>query len=191
MHVSSTSTAKMHEWNIGVFAEGSASIDTSGLVTSDKGTVGVLAGQQGTVNIESLGMWQTKELNVGQSGIGYVYVRDRGTLKVDGAAILGHNAHSRGVLNLIGAESKLQLGATGSLTIGDQGAGGFCAYLRGPVSRRPVTSRWAGSRKVPALSPWRAPTQNGQSAANSPSATKATASWKSPTGARRPPAAPR
>ena len=38
-------------------------------------------------------------------------------------AILGHNANSRGVLNLIGTDALLDLGSTGSLTIGKNGAG--------------------------------------------------------------------
>ena len=84
MLVSAMSTAAMKDFNIGVHATGSSvSIGTS--VTSEKGTIGVVSNSEGTVNLETKGTWQTKDLNVGEDGTGYVFVRTESTLKVDGA----------------------------------------------------------------------------------------------------------
>lgn len=123
MVVADGSFAFMREFNVGVFAKGSVNITNAATVTSDAGALGVISGNEGTVNIETRGTWNTKALTIGQDGTGFVFVRDQSTLKVDGDAILGHHLNSHGFLNLIGPDAKLQLGASGTLTIGDEGAG--------------------------------------------------------------------
>jgi fibronectin-binding autotransporter adhesin len=109
--------------SVGVTNFGNVAIDSDGKATTQTGEIGVLADKQGTVNIEDGGIWDTKDLTVGQNGIGYVYVRNDGTLKITGMGVLGKSQGSRGVLNLIGADAHLDLGASGSLVIGDEGVG--------------------------------------------------------------------
>lgn len=61
--------------------------------------------------------------NVGDRGTGEVSIRNGGKLHVNGLGVLGNYEDSKGVLNLVGAESQLTFGTGGSLIIGDEGAG--------------------------------------------------------------------
>jgi T5SS/PEP-CTERM-associated repeat protein len=118
----SSSQAASKLLNVGTAARGSVGINNgSKLTTTTEGKVGILAGKEGTVDIQGGGEWQVKDLTVGENGTGYIFVRDDGTLRVTGSATLGKLSGSRGVLNLIGQDSHLI--TTQQFIIGDRGAG--------------------------------------------------------------------
>lgn len=123
MHVADHAEVRLDDLQVGVRAQGDVAIDTFGKVTTNKATVGAIVGMEGSVNIQDDGRWDTTDITVGDSGTGRIYVRQKGTLKINGEGILGKEVKGTGILNLIGSMAKLELGASGSLKIGDKGTG--------------------------------------------------------------------
>ncbi|HEV3415583.1 MAG TPA: hypothetical protein VG056_02165, partial [Pirellulales bacterium] len=121
--VTQMSTLTSNLLNIGVAERGTMTVDQGGRVFSQSGVLGVLAGMEGNVTLSDDALWQTNDLTVGENGTGYVYIYDQATLHIDGQGILGNAPGSRGVLNLIGPDTKLELGPSGTLTIGEEGDG--------------------------------------------------------------------
>lgn len=123
MHVSDHAEVHLDDLQIGARAQGDMAIDTFGKVVTNKATLGTVVGFEGSVNIQDHGWWETTGLTVGDSGTGRIYVRQDGTLKINGEGILGKEVNGTGILNLMGSTAKLELGASGSLKIGDKGTG--------------------------------------------------------------------
>jgi T5SS/PEP-CTERM-associated repeat protein len=112
--------------NVGLDAQGDVGIVTGGRLYANEATVGGLPGRDGTVDIQGGthdSLWDVTDLTVGAAGTGYVYVRDYGVLELRGEGVLGYESGSRGVLNLVGAFSKLQIEPGATLQIGREGAG--------------------------------------------------------------------
>ncbi|MBL9165477.1 MAG: hypothetical protein JNL18_22315, partial [Planctomycetaceae bacterium] len=123
LHVANLSMLVSKFLSVGVTDTGNLAIDSDGKAITQTGKVGVLAGKEGTVNIEDGGIWEAKDVTIGENGTGYVYVRENAKLKLTGMGVLGKASGSRGVLHLIGADARLDLGISGSLVIGDEGDG--------------------------------------------------------------------
>lgn len=123
LHISDHSEVSLDTIQIGLNDEGDVAIDTTGKLITNDGILGEIAGKQGTANVETSGRWETDKLTVGKNGIGYLYVRDQGTVKIEEQAILGEHESGHGFLYLIGANSHLELAQGSSLTIGREGSG--------------------------------------------------------------------
>lgn len=123
VHASGDSTIDLHNLEVGLRAPGFVFLDTGGAMTTDGAKLGVVVGFDGTVNLENDATWTTDDLTLGLSGNGYAYVRNNGTLTINGDGVLGQEPTGRGVVNMYGADSHLELGQTGTLEIGHLGQG--------------------------------------------------------------------
>lgn len=123
MHVADHAEVRVDDLQVGVRSQGDVAIDTDGKVFTNKATLGSVVGFEGSVNIQDNGRWDTTDITIGDSGTGWIYVRQNGTLKINGEGVLGKEASGTGILNLIGSTAKLELGASGSLKIGKEGHG--------------------------------------------------------------------
>ena len=121
--ISDHSEVELDRIQIGENETGDVAIDTTGKLITNDGILGERQDKQGTANVESHGLWETDNLTIGKDGIGYLYIRDEGTVKIEEEAILGESATGHGFLSLIGPNSKLELAQGGSLTIGQEGTG--------------------------------------------------------------------
>lgn len=123
MRVAESSEVHTSDLDIGVYDDGIVSVDSNGKLFSTLATMGTASGHVSSMNVEGGGRWETDGLRLGMTATGYVYVRDEGMLKIKTEAILGVNSGSRGVLNLIGSDAKLELDPGATLTIGKEGTG--------------------------------------------------------------------
>jgi T5SS/PEP-CTERM-associated repeat protein len=128
LQISEDSEMHVRQLNIAAGHEGTVGISDGGKLYTDEATVGFLSGEgrSGTVDItggENDSLWDVTDLIVGEFGTGFVYVRDFGILRIRGEAVLGKNEGSRGVVNLIGTQSTLDLVSGATLAIGEEGAG--------------------------------------------------------------------
>lgn len=123
LHVKENSVVRLNQIEIGLRAQGDLALDTGGKLFTNDAFIGRIVGFEGTANLETEGRWETGGLTVGEYGTGRIYVRDGGTLKINNEGVLGKNPGGYGVLNLIGSQTHLELGASGMLTIGKEGTG--------------------------------------------------------------------
>ncbi|MDR3468179.1 MAG: autotransporter domain-containing protein [Xanthobacteraceae bacterium] len=95
-------------------------------LAGNSAVVGDAAGVTGTVTVDGAKSWfSANSITVGSSGTGTVTVSNGGTISAGSALDLGFATSGNGTVTVTGAGSTLQVGSggTGSLIIGDLGAG--------------------------------------------------------------------
>ena len=124
VRISDASKAAFKMLQVGLRQTGDLAIDTGGTLDTDDAMIGCIAGITGTANVESGGEWRANgNLVVGGPGLGYLYVRQDGVVKVtdaDKKLTIGETNGGAGQASLSGNGT---LDVAGEAVIGAQGAG--------------------------------------------------------------------
>lgn len=91
LYITGASTLEAEDFYVGLHALGNVSVDQNSSLFSVHGKIGEHVGHEGTVNLESGGLWESDELVVGAHGQGYLYVRNGGTLGVTNKLVVGED----------------------------------------------------------------------------------------------------
>lgn len=124
LRISDTSKVEFKAMQIGLRQTGDLAIDTGGTLDSDDTTIGCVGGITGTANVESGGEWHANgDLVVGGPGLGYMYVRQDGVVKVTNSEKKLKIGDTNGGAGLVSLSKNGALDVAGDAVIGGNGAG--------------------------------------------------------------------
>ena len=103
-----------------VDGNGRLNVDAEGIVSSDRGFIGAVAGQAAVASVSTGGQWNMSNfLNVSGAGEARLEIKDGGVVSTTNGGIVGGRFGERGVVLVTGDRS--QWNSSGGLTIGGDG----------------------------------------------------------------------